>query len=71
MKVSENIAMVTKLNNHSYLKQNSYLMNRLTAMFIMAFLSFTGCCISGIVMELKSTSAIGKEPLFIDRQVPL
>lgn len=41
MKVNENIAMFTKLNNHTYLKQNSYLMNRLTAMFITAFLSFT------------------------------
>lgn len=29
MKVNENIAMFTKLNNHTYLKQNSYLMNRL------------------------------------------
>lgn len=67
-KVNENIAMFTELNNHSYLKQNSYLTNRVTAMFITAFLSFTGGCVSGIVMELKSISATGKEPLFIDRQ---
>lgn len=38
-------------------------------MFIPAFLSFTGCYMSGIVMELKSMSAMGKEPLLIDRQV--
>lgn len=65
--------MFTELNNHSYPKQIFYLTNRLTAMFITAFLSFTGGCVSGIVVELKNISAIGKEPLFIDRQahVPL
>lgn len=69
MKVNENTPMFTELNNHSYLKQNSYLTNRLTAVFITAFLSFTGCSEPGIVMEFKSMSAMGKETLFMDRQV--
>lgn len=64
----KNTAAFTKLNNHSYLKHNSYLTSKLNAMFNMAFLCYI-LPITGIVMEFKSTSAMGKAPLFIHRMI--